>query len=241
MPPSTRPRSWGGTAWLSPGLRPQPKGEEYEKYRQGFWARSDWLFPNPEHTTLDLLYDRYLLFGDQRAFENMRIVAANGGYFAVAASPGINRSVSSSWRSFHKYWELTGNRRAGELYTDLLKANVPLIGKPAINGDGEKDPKRAGTWTVKWGHVLAMAALHTGDPQWLELAKTAAAQKEECGGVLYEVFAVLYHLTGEQKYKDWVMAKTYDGNRLLRAELAEDLYFPPTAHWLINQPPKQKK
>ena len=126
------------------------------------------------------------------------------------------------------------------MYKELFKANESLIGKPSINGLGEKDPKGAGTWTVKWDHVLAMATLHTGDPQWLELAKTAAQQKDERGGILYELFAVLYHLTGEQKYKDWVMAKTYDGNKLLCADLAEDLYFPPTAHWLLNQPPKAR-
>ncbi|HOX06998.1 MAG TPA: hypothetical protein PK280_11400 [Planctomycetota bacterium] len=221
--------------------RPVPQDDELKKHRQGFWGREPWELPNPEHTTLDLLYDRYLLFGDQRAFENMRIVAANGAFYAIAHSPKLQRDVSSSWRAFHRYWELTGDKRAGELYKELYKANAPLLGKPALNGVGETDPKKAGTWTVKWDHVLAMAALHTGDPQWLELAKTAAEQKEECGGQLHDLFAVLYHLTGEQKYKDWVLKKTYDGNRLLRADLGEDFYFPPTSHWLLNQPPKTQK
>ena len=71
----------------------------------------------------------------------------------------------------------------------------------------------------------------------LELAKTAAEGKDGKADYFCSLFSVLYHLTGDQKYKDALMKKTRDGDKLLVAADTGD--FPATAHWLINQPPRK--
>jgi hypothetical protein len=227
--------------------RPVPNDAELKKYQQGFWPRSPWEFPNVEHTTLDLLYDRYLLFGDVRAFENMRIVAGHGAYYAIArttvdpkAWSFVNRDIGWSWRAFDRYWELTGDKRAGELCKEFIKVNTPLIGKPPLVASNQKPDGRDGLTHI-WCHAMTMAALHTGDPQMLELLNTAAEGKEKHGDYFDDLFAVLYHLTGEQKYKDIVLEKTDGGSKLLRVSIGEHEYFPPVAHWLLNQPPRAGK
>jgi hypothetical protein len=224
--------------WAS---RPIPKDEELAKYQPGMEWHARWEFPNPEHCTLDLLYDRYLLFGDQRAFENMRLVAGHGGFFAIGHAPSIHRNTGWSWRALERYWELTGDKRAEELLKEAIKAYAPLIGKAPLVCRGisssTKDPNDIIWWFVQiWSRAVAMTALHTGDPQMLELAKTAAEGKEDKAYDFSTLFAVLYHLTGEEKYKGSVMKKTGDGRKLLSASGPD--YFLPSDHWLLQQPPR---
>jgi hypothetical protein len=226
--------------------RQAPKDEELKKYQQGFWARSPWEFPNREHTTVDLLYDRYLLMGDVRAFEDMRVAAAHGVFYVIGSSSAdpkswsfVNRDIGWSWRAFDRYWELTGDERAGELYKELIQAEARKIGKAPLVFTGSKPADKNGLTHI-WCHALAMGALHTRDPQLLELAKTAAEGKEEAGDYFYDLFAVLYHLTGDAKYKEMV-TKKMDEAKLLKASIGEHEYFPPAIHWLLNQPPKTQK
>jgi hypothetical protein len=244
--------------------RPQPDTEEAKKYQQGLPGYgSGWSFPNPEHYTLDLLNDRYLLFGDIRAFENMRVAAGFGAFFArdYAPKPGadvdkinpcISRDRGWAWRTLERYWELTGDKRADELLREVIKAYEPLIGKTGL-WFPTKEYQRE--WFTKvFSRAAAMTALHTGDPKALDICKALAEGKEEwkvdkpgrANGADYfcTLFAALYHLTGEAKYKDAVMTRTRNGARLL--DVAEvDNYehaartYPATAHWLLNQPTKK--
>ncbi len=50
------------------------------------------------------------------------------------------------------------------------------------------------------------------------------------------LFAVLYHLTGEEKYRDAVI-KPGGGQKYLTASGGS--YFPASDHWLLSQPPKR--
>ena len=170
----------------------------------------------------------------------MRIVAAHGGYYAIAAAPQIGRHTGWSWRALHRYWELTGDRRADEMYRDLIKGYLPLAGKAPLIAPGSKTPGDKNGLTLKWCHAVAVAALHLGDPRAVDLARTAAEGKEVSADYYCDLFAVLYHLTGEQKYKDAVFAKTDGGRRLLRATVGDAEFFPPASHWLLTQPPRSK-
>ena len=95
-----------------------------------------------------------------------------------------------------------------------------------------------------------MTALHTGDPKALEICRALAIGKDkpQSGSITYgkqgqidarqfsTLFAVLYHLTGEQKYKD-PLADALTGDGLLSV----GGYFPASDHWLLSQPPREKK
>jgi hypothetical protein len=213
-----------------------PADEELKKYQDGMIPRARFEFPNPEHCTLDLLYDRYLLFGDLRSFENMRVVAGHGGFFALGHAPNIHRSTGWSWRALTRYWELTGDARAKELLDAAVVAYSPLIGQQNLWSGGAAKPN---AWfTQVFSRAAAIAALQTGDPKTLEICQALASGKEDKADYFCTLFAVLYHLTGDAKYKDAVMRKSDGGRKLLVAHDNGD--FPATAHWLINQPPKAR-
>jgi len=217
--------------------RPQPTDDEIKKYSQGLWSRSTWWLPNPAHMTLDLLYDRYLLFGDIRAFENMKVVAGHGGNYAAYGKPYVHRATGWSWRALERYWELTGDKDAEQCLMDTLKNYEPLIGKtPLVSGTAGN----VNWWfTQVFSRAVAMTALHTGEKRALDLCKTLAVGKAEAGQARYfcTLFAVLYHLTGEAKYKKAVLGEG-TGDSLLTVATSGD--FPATAHWLLNQPPKAR-
>jgi hypothetical protein len=216
------------------GDRPQPKDDEYGKYCAGKWPRCAFWLPNPEHMVLDLNYDRYLLFGDQRAFENLRLIAAHGAYFAYDHKPVINRAQGWGWRALFRYWELTGDKDAERFIAKILKTYSPRIGKPPlISGSVEKP-----NWwfTTIFSRALAMTALHTRDPQALALAKTFAVGKERKARALSSLHAALYHLTGDEKYKKLVFGKGTGSSRLSAGG-----YLYVCDHWLLNQPPNPMK
>jgi len=217
--------------------RPQPDDGEIKKYTQGIWRRSTWWLPNPAHMTLDLIYDRYLLFGDHRAFENMRVVAGHGGNYAAYSKPVVHRATGWSWRALERYWELTGDKDAEACLMDTLKNYEGMIGKeiPLPKGGGGVN-----WWfTQVFSRAVAMTALHTGDKRALDLCKTLASQVEPKQGKYFcTLFAVLYHLTGEAKYKRTVLGEG-DGQSLLTVSTWGD--FPASAHWLLHQPPRVKK
>ncbi|MDD4891759.1 MAG: hypothetical protein PHU85_17715 [Phycisphaerae bacterium] len=107
----------------------------------------------------------------------------------------------------------------------------PLIGKPPLICGTVKDPN---WWfTTVFSRGLAMSALHTGDPDMLELAKTMASDKTKQARTVSTLFAVLYHLTGDESYKKAVFAKD-DG----QDALTNGGYLFICDHWLLNQPPK---
>lgn len=213
--------------------RPKPSDQEYQKYTQGKWKRAGLWLPNPEHMVLDLLYDRYCLFGDVRAFENMPVVAANGAYYAIDHKPEVTRSQGWGWRALDRYWELTGDPKARQMLTRVMATYKPMVGNaPLICGSVEKP-----NWwfTTIFGRAIAMAALHTGDPDVLDLCKTMAADKAGNARTVSTLFAVLYHLTGDESYKKAVFAKD-DGSDAL--SIGGYLFI--CDHWLLNQPPKRK-
>ena len=184
-----------------------------------------------------MLYDRWLLFGDTRAFENMRVVAGHGGFFAIGSAPQIHRATGWSWRALERYWEPTGDKRARELLDQAIAAYAPLIGKENLwSGDAAKPN---GWFTMIFTRAAAMTALHTGDPKALDICRALAAGKEDKADYYSTLFAVLYHLTGEGKYKDAAMRKTGDGRKLLVVH--DNDGFLPAAAWLLKEPPKGGK
>ncbi|HOX05487.1 MAG TPA: hypothetical protein PK280_03715 [Planctomycetota bacterium] len=219
--------------WTS---RPIPKDEELAKYQAGIEWHARWEFPNPEHCTLDLLYDRYLLFGDQRAYENMRVVAGHGGYFAIAHAPAIHRNTGWSWRALERYWELTGDKRAKELLDQCIAAYSPLIGQTNLWFQAKEYQHE--WFTMIFTRAAAMTALHTGDPKALDICRALASDKDGKADYFSTILAVLWHLTGEEKYKDPVLKKTNDGRKLLVVH--DNDGFLPSAAWLLKQPAKGK-
>ncbi len=240
--------------------RPQPKNDEITKYRKGLPNYgTSWEFPNPEHCVLDLLYDRYLLYGDVRSLENMRVAAGHGGYFAInyAPKPGakkfggsLGRSNGWSWRTLERYWELTGDKRAGEMLKEVIKRYEPLIGKGNLWFRDDRSAHASDWFTQILTRAAAMTALHTGDPKALEICRALAVGKDkpQPGSITYgkqhqidarrfaTLFAVLYHLTGEEKYKK-PLAEYLKGDSML----SSGGYFPASDHWLLTQPPRKRK
>lgn len=226
--------------------RPQPDSEESARYRQGLPGYSSgWAFPNPEHHTLDLLYDRYLLCGDVRSLENMRVAAGHGAFFAIGYAPkpgadlaAINRTISRdrgwAWRTLERYWELTGDKRADELLRKTIAAYEPLIGKTNLWFPATAYQRE--WFTRVFSRAAAMTALHTGDPKALEICRALASDKEKNPGDFSTLLAVLYHLTGEQKYKDWMAGQLQDDKLL-----SVGGYFPISDHWFLTQPPRSAR
>ena len=214
--------------------RPKAKGAEIAKYSQGKWGRPRWELPNPAHMTLDLLYDRYLLFGDQRAFEGMRMIAGHGMYTANSAT--VHRATGWSWRVTARFWELTGDEGAKRLLDKIIAKQSTLIGKtPLVCGKGGK----VNWWfTQVYSRAAAITALHTGDPKALQICETLAVGKEERAKYFCTLFSVLYHLTGDKKYKEPLLGED-EGASLLTAGTSGD--WPATAHWLVRQPPKGRQ
>ena len=214
--------------------RPQPKDAEYQKYRQGVYYRFPFWLPNPEHYVLDLLYDRYLLMGDIRSLENMHLIAAHGGYYAAYQTPVITRDRGWGWRCLDRYWDLTGDKDAEALLKKVIANYAPLVGKPPLLSG---TPSNVNWWfTTIHSRAIAMTALHTGDPTCLELARTFAVGKENRARSVSTLFAVLYHLTGEKRYRDAVLGP--DGSR--QGTLGVGGYLYVCDHWLLNQPPRTK-
>jgi hypothetical protein len=209
--------------------RPQPKGEEIQKYSAGKYYRNPWELPNPSHMTMDLCYDRYLLFGDQRAFENMRIIAGHGGNYAAYTKPHVHRLTGWSWRAIDRYWELTGDKEAEACLKDTIKNYAKLLGKNQWACGGN-------SWfTQIHSRAAAMTALHTRDKTALEICREYTVGKESKAKYFCTLFAVCYHLTGDEKYKKAVLGEGR-GESLLKVCTLGD--FPATAHWLLHQKPK---
>ncbi len=219
--------------------RPQPKDAEYEKYSAGRWSRSEWPFPNPEHTVLDLVYDRYLLFGDVRCLEHMRIAAAHGGYFAGRGGSALTgswqwRALGWGWRALYRYWELTGDKAAEACLEDVMKTHAQYVGKGPLASAG-RNPGDVNWWfTGIYCRAVAMTAVTTGDARMLELCKTLAEGKEASARKVPALFAALYHLTGDEKHKKAVMG---DGNGDFLRTVGG--YYPSCDHWLLQQPPRR--
>lgn len=218
--------------------RPQPQDEEYQKYSKDRWPRSEWLFPNPEHTTLDLLYDRYLLFGDERCLENMRIAAAHGGYFAGRGGEPMHgawpwRANGWGWRALLRYWDLTGDKAAETCLRDVMNTHAAYIGKtPFVSFNDEKKDDVNWWFTGIYCRAVGMTALLTGDKRMLDLCKTLAVKPQaRQGNKVPTLFAVLYHLTGDTEYQKAVF-KDGKGEDLLKM----DGYFTACDHWLLTQP-----
>jgi len=180
----------------------------------------------------------------------MRTAAGHGAFFAISHAPNIGRDTGWSWRTLERYWELTGDKRAEELLKRVIAGNAALIGKAPL-WCGNNPLGHASDWfTQIWSRAAAMTALHTGDPQALEICKTLAEGKDKPmpGSITYgkqtpidpsyfsSLFAVLYHLTGEEKYKKPVVGGNQGWRHALRRRL-----LPGLRPWLLNQPPKVKK
>ena len=215
--------------------RPQPKNEEITKYSQGKYYRNPWELPNPSHMTMDLVYDRYLLFGDQRAFENMRIIAGHGGNYAAYTKPHVHRLTGWSWRALERYWELTGDKEAKTCLDDTIQNYAKLLGQNKwVCG---RKGKVNWWFTQVHSRAAAMTLLHTGDETMLKICKEYTLGKESRAKYFCTLFAALWHMTGEEKYKKAVLGEGA-GDSL--SVLATNGDFPATALWLLNQPPRKK-
>jgi len=208
--------------------RPQPKDPEIAKYSAGRWRRPRWMVPNPAHMTLDLLYDRYLLFGDQRAFEGMRMIAGHGMFSTNRAF--VHRQTGWSWRTTERYWELTGDKGAEKVLRMIIAKQSKLIGT---------SPKSANSWFYMiYTRAAAMTALHMRDKTALEICKTLAKGGQANARYDSTLWAVLYHLTGDETYKTKLLGKD-NGDGLLIAGNNDG--WPAAAHWLVNQRPNPLK
>jgi hypothetical protein len=178
---------------------------------------------------LDLLYDRYLLFGDVRAFESMPTVAAHGAYYAAFHKPEVTRSQGWGWRALDRYWELTGDKNAERFLHKVIETYRPLIGKPPLICGTVDNPN---WWfTTIFSRAVAMTALHMGDRDALELAKTMAVDKAKHARTVSTLFAALYHLTGDESYRKAVFARDNGEGSLVVGG-----YLFICDHWLLNQP-----
>jgi hypothetical protein len=234
--------------WTS---RKQPDDAEIKKYRQGGYGRTTWWLPNPAHMTMDLIYDRYLLMGDQRSFENLRIIGAHGGYYAGYRTPVVHRATGWSWRALYRYWELTGDKDAERLMKVCIANFKKMAQAEEIKLPARKRKQKDGTVkvTVNWwftfvfSRAAAMAALHTGDPDALFVCKrmdqTISAKHEDPyrSSSFAELWAVLYHLTGDEKYKKGMLGED-KGQKFNR--VYGGMCQPACALWLVKQPPKKK-
>ena len=164
----------------------------------------------------------------------MRIAAGHGAFFGIDGAPRIHRDTGWSWRTLERYWELTGDARADELLKRMIAGFEPLIGQTDL---WFKSSGYQREWfTQVLSRAAAMTALHTRDPKALEICRALASDKADKADYFCTLFAVLYHLTGEESYKQALLKKTGGaGESLLAVSASGD--FPATAHWLINQPP----
>jgi PcRGLX-like protein central beta sandwich domain len=222
--------------------RSQPKDAEVTKYQQGRYGRTTWWLPNPAHMTMDLLYDRYLLMGDQRAFENMRIIAAHGGYYS-SHYKNVHRATGWSLRACYRYWELTGDKKTEALLKRCIANFKKMAQAPDIKLPMRGKTKINWWFTFVFSRAAAMTAMHTGDPDALFVLKrmgetiTAKHTKPYASASFSEVWAVLYHLTGDEKYKQGLLGED-EGARLNR--VYGGMCQPAGALWLVRQPPKKK-
>ncbi|MHC4917111.1 MAG: exo-rhamnogalacturonan lyase family protein, partial [Planctomycetota bacterium] len=228
--------------------RPQPGDEEIKKYQQGRYGRTTWWLPNPAHMVLDLCYDRYLLMGDQRSFENLPIIAAHGGFYSSHYKK-VHRATGWSWRACYRYWELTGDKKAEALLKRCTANFKAMVDAGEVQLPMKKD-RKTGKQIVNWWFTFvfsrgaAMTALHTRDPDALHVLKrldeTISAKRENpySSSSFAELGAVLYHLTGDEKYKQRVLGDD-KGARLVR--VYGGMCQPSNAHWLLMQEPKPLK
>ena len=234
--------------------RPAASDDEARRYSQGRYPRATFWLPNPAHMVLDLVYDRYLLTGDQRAFENLPIIAAHGGYFVAYGKPAVHRNNAWCWRTLFRYWELTGDPRAERLlrltiqnYRKFIDGPVVLPTKHIKDAQGKQKTVVIWWWMPLFGRATAMTALTLRDPDALAVCRKFAevvqtrAETEPAGfsvADFSEVNGVLYHLTGDEKYKTRGWGKD-NGEGLKRATIGMAL--PACGHWLLTQAPKPLK
>jgi hypothetical protein len=208
--------------------RTKPKDDEIKKYSAGKWGRPRWELPNPAHMTLDLLYDRWLLFGDDRAFEGARMIAGNGMYTTGKAH--VHRATGWSWRVTERFWELTGDKGAERVLKQIIAAQSPLIGT---------SPKGPNSWFYQvYTRAAAMTALHMRDRAALDICKALSTGGQANARYDCTLWAVLYHLTGDEKYKTQLLGKDNGAGLLIAGNNGD---WPATAHWLVNQKPNPLK
>jgi len=208
--------------------RPQPKNAELTKYSAGRWGRPRWMVPNPAHMTLDLLYDRYLLLGDQRAFEGMHAIAGHGMYTTGRAQ--VHRATGWSWRTTERYWELTGDKGAEKVLRMIIAAQSKLIGT---------SPKAPNSWFYMiYTRAAAMTALHLRDKTALEICKALTKGGQANARYDSTLWAVLYHLTGDETYKTKLLGQDKGAGLLIAGN---NDGWPAAAHWLVNQTPNPLK
>jgi hypothetical protein len=224
--------------------RDQPKDAEALKFETGRYPRSTFWLPNPEHIVLDLPYDRYLLMGDQRAFENLQIIAPHGGYFA---RPQVHRNTGWSLRTIFRYWELTGDKQGEKLLKDSIAVYKKMAeGEIKLPMSKGKDGEESVNWWFSYVfcRAMAMTAVHTRDPDALlvcrRLHETVVQAREKWPAGynsvdFAELHAALYHLTGEQKFRDEGLGQD-NGESLKR--VSGGMKSPACAHWLLMQPPR---
>jgi hypothetical protein len=205
--------------------RPVPKDEEAKKYSQGTWARFPWLLPNPSHMTMDLIYDRYLMTGDVRCFENMKIIAGHGGAYAAFTKPRAHRLTGWSWRACTRYWELTGDKECWGYLDKTLENYRPLYEREAPFSASNK-------WFYEiFCRAVAQTAFHSRDERAHKLCIALARGREKHAGYHHTLFAYLYHATGDEKHKRAILDDR-EAESMLNVTRG---YLPACSHYIIHQ------
>jgi len=206
-----------------------PTGEEVEKYSQGRYGRSGWFLPNPAHCNLDELYDLYCLFGDQRAREGMRNIAAYGGVWVGGADRRVAPHRDSGWcfRSLLRYYDLTGDKDA----ENYLKPAVDHFWDFARSRRSDPTIVYDNNWFFDvWTRAIVMGCRITGDERLRDLAIGACVGRDTSKNTWPTLNAYCWEQTGDAKYfsEKWPSYARLGG------------YFPACAGWMWGQPREDK-
>ena len=184
-----------------------PKDEQARKYSRGLWRRANWELPNPAHNCLDELYDLYCLYGDTRALEGMRSVAAVGGAYVGMAdrAVGIHRATGWCFRSLLRYYELTGDKAA----LPYVKGAIDNAWKMVRRENYRHMPRinYPNTWFYNvFGRAVILAYQATGDERMRDLAIGMTQMRpSKSGHPALNAFS--WEQTGHAKYRSDVPQK----------------------------------
>ena len=207
-----------------------PTGEEVAKYSQGKYKRRGWFLPNPAHCNLDNLYDMYCLFGDRRAFEGMRNIAATGGIYVGGTdrNGAPHRATGWSLRALLRYYELTGDKEA-EKY---LRPAIENFWQVARKNRTNIMIVYGNRWFFDvWARSIVMGYKITGDERLRDLAIGACVGRDTSKSAWPTLNAFCYEQTGQKKYVSGVWRKY--------ARLGG--YFPSCAGYMWAKPREDAK
>jgi len=177
--------------------RRYPTGPEIATYSQGRYQRRGWFLPNPAHNNLDELHDLYCLFGDTRALEGARNIAAVGGAYVGLRPVGIHRATGWCFRSLLRYRDLTGS---DECLPYLNKA-LDNVWQVAVKNRHVSRITYTNTWFYNvFGRSVVLAYDVTGDERMRDLALGMTQGRTAVKSAHPTLLAFAYDQTGHKRY-----------------------------------------